>query len=323
MSQYKNRSWSLHDTAVSHDYSHEHYPRQIDCQRIADAMQDYGYSHVDPIYKLQPGAKVRISTRGKSSSNDAVIVSMFADGQGAYFQDFVTGECGPIWPTVKRSNKQVEADRQLKQMESKRRIRETEKQALQDQAARQAQHRWQASATEFTHNYIADKQLSSQHNARKDSASSALLIPMWMPDAGLVNLQRIYPNGSKRFLKGARVKGTSSVIGSLHSAKRVLVCEGWATGASLSELYGLPVVVAFNAGNLMDVCQVVRSRFADIEIIVAGDDDRQTQGNPGRTKAIEAAEAIGAKLAFPELCKCCTCTDHNDATICARRCGRG
>ena len=146
---------------------------------------------------------------------------------------------------------------------------------------------------------------------------------MWVSGVGLVNLQRIAPDGTKRFMAGARVKGAYSVIGSLNDAERVIICEGWATGASLFELHGLPVVVAFNAGNLMPVCQALRSRFENLAVVVAGDDDRQNRVNTGRQKAIEAAEAIGATLLFPGLCQCCKCTDWNDHAACSRRCGRG
>jgi hypothetical protein len=59
-------------------------------------------------------------------------------------------------------------------------------------------------------------------------------------------------------------------------------------------------VVAFNAGNLLSVAKAVRKRHPNAEIILAADNDRWTNGNPGLSRAREAALAIGGKLAIPD-----------------------
>ena len=43
----------------------------------------------------------------------------------------------------------------------------------------------------------------------------------------------------------------------------------------------------------------MRDKFPDLQIIVCADDDWKTPGNPGITKATEAAQAVGAYLAVP------------------------
>ncbi|MOA54002.1 DNA primase TraC [compost metagenome] len=55
-----------------------------------------------------------------------------------------------------------------------------------------------------------------------------------------------------------------------------------------------------NAGNLLPVGQRLQRRHPDCLLIVAGDDDRQTEGNPGRTAAIKAAAALGCGLVLPQ-----------------------
>jgi putative DNA primase/helicase len=60
------------------------------------------------------------------------------------------------------------------------------------------------------------------------------------------------------------------------------------------------VLAALNAGNLKPVAVACRQHWPSAEIIIAGDDDRQTNGNPGATKAREAAIAAGAELALPQ-----------------------
>lgn len=283
-------------------------------------LQAMGFEHTDRVPATGTG---RIPARGKGPGNTGAAVSWTSDGQALHWYEFTTGDHGTIFADAVQAISSAESAKLFRQAEEKRRKAEADRLVLQDRVARQAQDRYRAGVITGTHRYITIKQLSCLHNARIDAGTGALIVPMWFSGIGLVNLQAIYPDGRKRFMTGGRVKGAYSVIGSLDGAKRVLVCEGWATGATLFELYGLPVVVAFNAGNLMPVCQALRERFENLAIVVAGDDDRQTPGNPGRTKAIEAAEAIGATLLFPELCKACKCTDHNDAMICRGRCARG
>jgi len=267
----------------------------------------------------------RLDIFGKRRGNKAAAYQWTVDGQALHWINFVTDARGTIFSGEQPKYSREEFAKLFREADERRRKQEAKRQALQVLRARQAQDRWRAGVSTGTHAYITKKQLTGLHNARIEESSGALLIPLWVAGVGVVNLQLIYPNGTKRFMQGARVKGAYSVIGSLDNAERVLICEGWATGASLFERYeseGYQVVVAFNAGNLMAVAQVLRSKFVDIDIVVAGDNDRQTHGNPGRTKAIQAAEAIGGTYALPELCKCCTCTDFNDSELCGRRCGR-
>ncbi|MNF96637.1 DNA primase TraC [compost metagenome] len=55
-----------------------------------------------------------------------------------------------------------------------------------------------------------------------------------------------------------------------------------------------------NAGNLKAVALALRARYPGLTILIAGDDDRQTEGNPGRTAANAAAVAAGGQVAFPD-----------------------
>ena len=60
------------------------------------------------------------------------------------------------------------------------------------------------------------------------------------------------------------------------------------------------MTVAFNAGNLEPVCACLRAKFPSIKIVLIVDDDFETDGNPGITKAIDAAEKHHAKLVIPQ-----------------------
>ena len=95
------------------------------------------------------------------------------------------------------------------------------------------------------------------------------------------------------------VKGCCSLIGTITPGQPLYICEGWATGATIHADTGAAVACAMNAGNLLDVGQQLQRQHPDAVLIVAGDDDRQTDGNPGRTSAIKAAAALGCGLVLP------------------------
>lgn len=154
----------------------------------------------------------------------------------------------------------------------------------------------QAQPAPANHPYLLAKQIRP-HVARIDRRGW-LVIPIG-DDKGLWSLQFISPEGTKRFLPGGRISGSWCVLTGEKDSP-ILIGEGFATVATLVEQTGAPGFVAFNAGNLLPVCQSIRRLKPNAEIIVCGDDDRWTAGNPGRTKARQAALAIGGKLLLPD-----------------------
>jgi len=95
------------------------------------------------------------------------------------------------------------------------------------------------------------------------------------------------------------VKGCYSPLGIIKPGQPLTICEGWATAATLYEENGAAVACAMTAGNLMAVGEYLHRRYPEAVLIIAGDDDRLTSGNPGRTAAIRAAEALGCGLVLP------------------------
>lgn len=125
-----------------------------------------------------------------------------------------------------------------------------------------------------------------------------LLIPARDAAGQLHTLQFIGADGSKKFLSGGRIQGCYYAIGQVHGA--VLVAEGYATAASLFEATGHATAVAFNAGNLEPVARAIRSKFPKLHIVICADDDAATPGNPGLTRATEAARAVHGWVAKPD-----------------------
>lgn len=220
---------------------------------------------------------------------------LFADGiASGCFGSWKAGT-SHIWSSREPANP-VEAEQVRQRIEQARRQREAEQHQRQQQAARYAGWRWEnARRADPDHPYLVAKQIRP-HGLRQHNGE--LLVPLY--SAGLlVNLQRIALDGTKRFLSGGQVKGCYSPLGSLGNGP-LYVCEGWATGATLHQHSGCAVACAMNAGNLKQVALALRARHPAAEIVIAGDDDRQTEGNPGRAAATAAALAVGGLVTFPD-----------------------
>lgn len=129
--------------------------------------------------------------------------------------------------------------------------------------------------------------------------SGSFALPMRNAGGQLMNLQVIYPTGKKSFLTGAAKQGHWAMIGP-DVEQVLLISEGYATGASGLEATGCPVAVAFDAGNLMPVAQSLRQLYPAATLIFLADDDRDTEGNPGLSKANAAAGVVGGFVAVPD-----------------------
>ncbi|MNP07463.1 DNA primase TraC [compost metagenome] len=166
----------------------------------------------------------------------------------------------------------------------------------QERTAEKANRWWREAHHAAPHHPYLIRKGIKPHNARQ--RGSELLIPLCF-NGKLVNLQRIKPDGYKRFLFGGRVTGCYSPLGKVTPGEPLYICEGWATGATIREETGHAVACAMNCGNLLAAGEHLRQRHPSAVLIFAGDDDRKTEGNPGRTAATKAAAALGCGVVFP------------------------
>ncbi|WP_417623191.1 plasmid replication protein, CyRepA1 family [Parasphingorhabdus sp.] len=142
-----------------------------------------------------------------------------------------------------------------------------EREAEQAQAAKRARWAWDnAGPADPSHPYLILKGITAPVGIRQE-ASGALLVPMHdAMTAELVNVQRIHADGAKRFLKGGAKHGTCMMLPGI--GPRVFV-EGYATGCTVSEATGRPVVVCFDAGNL----EAIAKRIGQPGDVIAADND--------------------------------------------------
>lgn len=127
-----------------------------------------------------------------------------------------------------------------------------------------------------------------------------LQIPIYR-DGTLYNLQSISPDGGKHFLKDGLKSGGYTVVGdAADTARGIVVAEGFATAASIHQATGKPVVVAFDAGNMVTVSETLAKNLPpDIPVTIAVDNDAS---GTGLAKARQAVALFGdrAKAVQPE-----------------------
>lgn len=132
----------------------------------------------------------------------------------------------------------------------------------------------------------------------KIDAEGWLVVPA-MLDGKLMSVQRIGPDGEKRFWPGASMKGASYLIDRKSATVSVIV-EGLATGLAIfAAVPQVRVIVGFDCGNLGRV-KIPRRGL----VVVAADNDSSTEErtgkNPGLIAAREAAKKLGCGITYPE-----------------------
>lgn len=247
-----------------------------------------------PPDRIEPGRWVRFPGFQKGARNRAGWCYLFDDLKGGFFGDYST-DARHHWKSTegqRLSDMEWESYRQrIKAMQAQR---EAEQAQAHKKASEAAALIWKQAAPATGHEYLTRKGIKP-HGIKCDGHH--LLIPMRDTAGTLHSLQTIAPDGGKRFQPGGRVKGCYHAIGKPDGV--LIVCEGYATGASIYEATGHAVAVAFNAGNLRAVAEALRAKYPTLRLILAADDDAATPGNPGLTKATEAARAVGGYLTKP------------------------
>ncbi len=257
--------------------------------KFIDHMRTHGINPSSPI--IPDGTLHRAYVEGDHTGTLNLAYVLHSDGIPAgWFQHFRTGITGTWTLNGKRDPM---SDAMKKQIKYARQVRQQEQAKAHAKTANKTRWIWEQATpiTEPSYPYHNDKRIRS-HGERL--YKEVLAIPIQDETGMLVNLQFINPDGQKRFLSGGRKKGCFSTIGGI--TETILMCEGWATGASLHESTGHYVIVAMDAGNLKPVAEVIRKQHPTATIIIAGDND---ETGVGQQKANDAALACGGKMFIP------------------------
>ncbi len=255
---------------------------------------------LEPPAAIELGRLHRFPGNGKRPSNRAGWCLLLDDGLGGCFGDWSTG-LSETWQ-AKRDKPFSQSERLAlaRRVEEAKRQAETARRTRQANAANRAAAIWNAATpAPGDHPYLIRKRIQP-HGARIHKG--ALVLPVTNFSDRLSSLQFIAADGVKLLLSGGRKRGCFiPMAGDRSNPSRVVICEGWATGCTLVEDEPAALVLAaIDAGNLEPVALSARHRWPAAELVIAGDDDRRTAGNPGATKAKAAAIASGALLALPQ-----------------------
>ena len=224
----------------------------------------------------------RIHIEGDSKSSKTGFYTLHLDGRPAGAFGCWKRGIKETWKANGADLSNFELAKLMRQIDEDRRRREREEARLHKAAAEEAAMLWASyQPAPADHPYLARKQIDP-HGVRVDR-QGRLVVAVSDVDGNLWSLQTIDVDGNKLFMPSGRKKGCLYTIG--EPSDRIVIVEGFATGASIHEATGLCVAVAFDAGNLEPVARAIRARRPAAQLVIAADDDCETKGNPGLTDA--------------------------------------
>ncbi len=254
---------------------------------------------------LADGNLHRCPTEGKPHKRNGAYIAHLDKPATLWWCNWETDDQGTFCAEEKQTLSASELSAWQERQQSIQRQREAECAKRHAEAAQQARQEWNVARTcDASHPYLRRKGIPALEGIRQ-SRDGALLIPVLDTANNLQSLQRIYPDGSKRFLVGGKVSDGRFIIQG-QPEKPIAICEGFATGASIHLATGWTVYVAFSANNLATVAKSAKERFPDSSIIICGDNDET-----GRKKGEEAARLANAQLELPNFTSG-NGTDFND-----------
>ncbi len=273
-------------------------------EAIADflhAMEVEGVKPVEPIAgRLASGELIRFRCEGdgKGRLNSWAILYLDERPAGA-FGNYRLGierkwKLGADYEPLSREER--EAVKREWQEAKQRRLDERDR--CEAEAAAEAVEIWTTAPTiSELHPYVVKKRLGVEPLRQQ---ADKLLIPMFDGAGKLWNLQRVAPDGTKRFLRGGRTDGLFCTIGAFSRAgETACIGEGYATMAAVNAATNHPCVVAFSAKNMRAVARLWADARPDLNFIICADDDSHLDRNIGLEAAMAAAQAIGGKIAIP------------------------
>ncbi|TDR31057.1 AAA family ATPase [Hydromonas duriensis] len=283
------------------------------------AMQAHGYQGSQPI---ADGKIHRAPAQGDRSTETSWWYILFANS------NLLIGEFGN-WRTglhdkwTSKDLNRLSADERTALDHATRqahKARETAQAALQRDCRLKAIQLWKDAPMATPHHPYLKRKGIQAFGCKQFGRTDTLIVPVWdgatkAEQPVLAGLQFIRADGTKKFMTGTQKKGGYYTIGNTRSDIQV-ICEGYATGASIAQATGYKVTIAFDAGNLLAVAQHMASEATTAShIIIAGDNDMWSHHNIGLEKARAASQAIGARLAMPDFTGLNTAqkpTDFND-----------
>ena len=272
------------------------YVEPVEVQ-VRNAMASSG---LEPPTDLALDGKIhrfRSGTKGGSAGDKTGWYIIYPDGIAA-------GKFG-CWRSGVESNFRANIGRELtpaeqmahtRRMAEARAARDAELAKKHEIAADTVETIWtNCTAAHPDHPYLKRKGIEV-HGARV-TGDGRLVIPLFDFEGSLSSLQYIDADGGKLYHPGGATGGMSWQLGTTDEPSTIYLAEGFATAATIHQVTGKPVVVAYSASNLVPVLAALRVRLgATQDIVIVADNDKS---GVGQRYAEQACAKHGARLVMP------------------------
>lgn len=309
------KSWFIPAKAKLNDALKQYLPENVSEQQspsltpreeFADALRAAG-CEVTGDHPIMDGSKQRVRTDGDKPKETAGFYFAYLDGHPAGFiKNNRTGE-EIKWKSKGYAFSPEEKAKMMAESATKLAVREAQNAAQRDSSAKRvSEQQAKLKPIETPTPYQSHKNIAVHPGTYTDDEGQTTFIPAYDTQGKQWTMQYIDADGTKRFAKDSQKEGSFHVIGgqdALITAPAIVISEGYATAATLTENLGYATVAAFDAGNLIHVAKALKAQYPDKPILIAGDDDKHLemmQGvNPGKDKAEKAAIAVDGHTFFP------------------------
>lgn len=246
---------------------------------------------------------------------------LFSDSpvRGLY-RDFRTHDQAQTWtPTQVSTREKISPEEVARKRAEANRVLQEKREASKAAAADHLRRLHNRAGDASKNEYLRSKRLELPAGAFIDAGKHPNLViplysgPLSAPEVAGVQTITAKPLGDsgylKRFQEGMSLDGCYAVIGGTERLKRArsfVVCEGWATGASIDAACRKPevaVLCAMTASNLKAVALLAAEKGS---VLVAADNDRGLEhldkplANEGIKKAKAAAKAANGVAVEPK-----------------------
>jgi len=272
-------------------------------ERFYDWVRSKGYEPRTPIV---PGVIHSMPAIGKRGSNRSARCQLFLDCDAGWLRDHTLGQTFNWFAGEDTACSGYNTDEKQRAAEAQKKRQATRLHGYNITAQKVRSQLLELPGAKRCFPHFIHKQIEDYHflfRSHTRYGKPVVVIPLEY-EGEIVNWQSIDGHGNKRPYTGARYADTYAVIAKPDQYRRILIAEGVATTCTVSMLEPESMAIAaIYADNLLSVAQTFRELYPHNEIVICGDDDRDTEKrtgtNPGRLKANEAAKAVAGKATFP------------------------
>lgn len=178
---------------------------------------------------------------------------------------------------------------------------------------------WKPVVSENLPAYMQRKEITPKPGVFTQEGQNILIVPIYNIMGEIRTAQFINAEGFKTYVKDGEKEGNFTIVSNELSSEggivgainalgdfpAILITEGYSTASSVNDAMGMPVVAAFDSGNLLHVAKNLREKYPDVPILIAGDNDEHNlhnlmiQENTGLKAAKAAAEAVNGAYVIP------------------------